>query len=143
MGEGLERRHQTQTGDSDVGRPRVSADGYLSGDSTPLLITRERLTGMVFAAAVTMKGGGDPHTACLLAKWIDGLGCQQVTIGTDGELSIGVCSSGCSSSSGGEKKRPQDAEAEVPVQCRARDPRQGLTIRCCRRLGAAVTERVV
>ena len=31
-----------------------------------------------------MKGGGDPHAARLLAKWIDGLGCQEVTIATDG-----------------------------------------------------------
>ena len=35
-----------------------------------------------------MKGGGDPHAARLLAKWIDGLVCQEVTIRTDGEPSI-------------------------------------------------------
>ena len=43
---------------------------------------------MTFAAAVSMKGGGDPHAARLLAKWIDGLGCQVVTVRTDGEPSI-------------------------------------------------------
>ena len=35
-----------------------------------------------------MKGGGDPHAARLLAKWIGGLGCQEVTVRTDGEPSI-------------------------------------------------------
>ena len=43
---------------------------------------------MTFAAAVSMKGGGDPHAARLFAKWIDGLGCQEVTVRTDGEPSI-------------------------------------------------------
>ena len=85
MGRGLERRHLTQSGDRDD-EPRVFADyGYLSGDSTPLLVAKDRRTGMTFAAAVSMKGGGDPHAARLLAKWIDGLG---VTVRTDGEPSI-------------------------------------------------------
>ena len=85
MGRGLERRHLTQSGDRDSDRPRVFADhGYLSGDSTPLLVAKDRRTGMTFAAAVSMKGGGDPHAASLLAKWIDGLGCQEVTVRTDG-----------------------------------------------------------
>ena len=35
-----------------------------------------------------MKGGGDPRAARLLAKWIDGFGCQEVTVTTDGEPSI-------------------------------------------------------
>ena len=39
---------------------------------------------MTFAPAVSMKGGGDPHAVRLLAKWIDGLGCQEVTVRTDG-----------------------------------------------------------
>ena len=43
---------------------------------------------MTFAAAVSMKGGGGPHAARLLAKWIDGLRCQEVTVRTDGEPSI-------------------------------------------------------
>ena len=43
---------------------------------------------MTFAAAVSMKGGGDPRAARLLAKWIDGLGCQVVIVRTDGEPSI-------------------------------------------------------
>ena len=89
MGRGLERRHLTQSGDRDDDRPRVFADfGYLSGDPTPLFIATDRRSGMTFAAAVSMKGGGDPHTARLLAKWIDGLGSQEVTVRTDGEPSI-------------------------------------------------------
>ena len=43
---------------------------------------------MAFAAAVSMKGGGDPHAARLHAKWIDGLGCQEVTVRIDGEPRI-------------------------------------------------------
>ena len=69
--------------------PECFADnGYLSGDSTPLLVAKDRRTGMTFAAAVSMRGGGDPHAARLLAKWIDGLGCQEVTVRTDGEPNI-------------------------------------------------------
>ena len=86
MGRGLERRHLTQSGDRDDNRPRVFGDyGYLSGQSTPLWVAKDRRTGMTFAAAVSMKGGGDPR---LLAKWIDGLGCQEVTVRTGGEPSI-------------------------------------------------------
>ena len=89
MGRGLVRRHLTQSGDRDDDRPRLFADyGYFSGDSTPLLVAKDRRTGMMFAAAVSMKGGGDPHAARLLAKWIDGLGCQEVSVRTDGEPSI-------------------------------------------------------
>ena len=89
MGRGLERRHLTQSGDRDDDRPRVCADyGYLSGDSTPLLVVKDRRTSMTFAAAVSMMGGGDPHAARFLAKRIDGLGCQEVTVRTDGEPSI-------------------------------------------------------
>ena len=88
MGRGLERRHLTQSGDRDDDRPRVFADyGYLSGDPTPLYVAKDRRTGMTFAAAVSMKGG-DPQAARLLAKWIDALGCQEVTVRTDGEPSI-------------------------------------------------------
>ena len=88
MGRGLERRYLTQSGDRDGDRPRVFADyGYLSGDSTPFLVAKDRRTGMTFAAAVSMKGG-DPRAARLLAKWMDGLGCQEVTVRTDGEPSI-------------------------------------------------------
>ena len=75
-------------GDDDD-RPRVFADyGYLTRDSTPLLVAKDRRTGRTFAAAVSMKGGGDPRAARLLAKWIDGLGCQEVTVSADGEPSI-------------------------------------------------------
>ena len=85
MGRRLEGRRLTQSGDRYDDRPRVFADcGYLSGDSTPLLVAKDRRTGMTFAAAVSMKVGGDPHAARLLAKWIDGLGCQEVTVRTDG-----------------------------------------------------------
>ena len=60
MGRGLERRHLTQSGDRDEDRPRVFADyGYLSGDSTPLLVAKDRRTSMTFAAALSMKGGMD------------------------------------------------------------------------------------
>ena len=53
-GRGLERRHLTQSGDRDDDRPNVFAVyGYLSGDSTPLLVAKDRRTGMTFAAAVS------------------------------------------------------------------------------------------
>ena len=74
MGRGLERRHLTQSGDRDDDIPRVFADyGNVSGDSTPLLVAKDR----TFAAAVSMNGGGDPHAARLLAKWIDVLGARK------------------------------------------------------------------
>ena len=73
MERGLERRHLTQTGDRDDDKPRMSADyGYLSGDSTPLMIAKDRRNGMV-SAAVSTKGGGGPHASRLLAKWTDDL----------------------------------------------------------------------
>ena len=88
MGRGLERRHLTQSGERDDDRPRMLADfGYLSGDSTLLLVAKVGRTGMTFAAAVSMRGG-DPHAVRLLAKWIDGLGCQEVTVRTGSEPSI-------------------------------------------------------
>ena len=65
--------------------PGVFADdGYLGDDSTPLLVAKDRRTGMTFAAAISVKGGADPDAARLIAKWIDGLGCQKVTVRTDG-----------------------------------------------------------
>ena len=89
MCRGLERHHLTQSGDRDGDRPRVFANyGYLCGDSTSLLVAKDRRTGMTFAAAVSMKGAGDPHAARLLSKWIDGLVCQEVTVRTDEEPSI-------------------------------------------------------
>ena len=82
-GRWLERRHLTQTGDRDDDSSRESADcGYLSGDSTPLLIAKDRRTGVVFAAAVSVKGGGAPLAARQLAKCIDGLGCSEATFKT-------------------------------------------------------------
>ena len=54
MGRGLERRHLTQSVDRDDDRPRVFAHyGYLSGDSTPLLVAEDGRTGMTFAAAAS------------------------------------------------------------------------------------------
>ena len=89
MGRGLERRHLTQSGDRDDDRHRMFADyGHLSGDSKPLLVAKDRRIGMTFAAAVSMKGGGDPHAANLLAKFIDRFICQEVIVRTDGEPSI-------------------------------------------------------
>ena len=41
-----------------------------------MVVAKDRRTGMTFGVAVSAKGGGDPHVARLLAKWIDGLGCQ-------------------------------------------------------------------
>ena len=68
MGRGLEKRHLTQSGDCDDDRTRVFADdGYLIGESTPLFVAKDRRIGMTFAAPVSMKGGGDPHAARLLA----------------------------------------------------------------------------
>ena len=88
-GTGLERRHLAQTGGHGVDRSRMFVDyGYLSGDSTLLLVASDRRTGMTFAAAVSTKGGGDPHAARLLPKCIDGLGCREVTMRSDGEPSI-------------------------------------------------------
>ena len=85
----MERRHPTQSGDRDDNEPRVFADyGYLKRNSTPLVVARDRRIGMTFAAAVAMKGGGDPLAGRLLAKWLDGLGCQEVTVRTDKEPSI-------------------------------------------------------
>ena len=57
-------------------------------DSTPLLVAQDRRIGMTFGASVSMNGGGDPHAARFLAKRINGLGCQEVTVRTDGEPRI-------------------------------------------------------
>ena len=119
MGRRLERRHLTQSGDRDDDRPRVFADyGYLSGDSTPLLVAKDTRTGMTFAAAVSTKGGGDPHAARFLAKWIDGLGCQEVTVRTDGESSVCVNSSVVFDSSV-RKKRPLWTRSVLQVTLQA------------------------
>ena len=62
-----ERRHLTLIGDRDDDRPREFADyGYFIGNSAPLLVAKDRRTGMTFAAAVSMKGGvtRTPHV-CL------------------------------------------------------------------------------
>ena len=87
--EGRRRQRLIQPGDRDDDRPRMSADkGHVSGDSTPVLSAEVRRTGMVFAAAVSMKGGGDPNAARLLAKWMDGLGCQETPTRADREPSV-------------------------------------------------------
>ena len=65
----------------------VADYGYLGRDSTPLLIANGERSGVVFAAAVAVTCGGGPHAACLLARWIDALRCQETTSRTDGEPS--------------------------------------------------------
>jgi len=89
MGRGLERRHERGARGESDSRPYIFADhGYLSGDSTPLLVAKDRTSEMVFAAAVSRKGASDLHVARMLAKWIDSLGSPTVTLRTDGEPSI-------------------------------------------------------
>ena len=73
LGGGQERRHLTQSGDRDVDRPRVFADcGCFSRNSTPSVVAKDRRTEMTFAAAFSLKGGGDPHAARCFAKRVDG-----------------------------------------------------------------------
>ena len=86
----LERRHLTQTGDRDDHKPRVFADyGHISVDSTLLLVAaKDRRTGMVFCCSRLDEGWCDIRTPRLLAKWIDGLECQEVTIRSNLEPSI-------------------------------------------------------
>ena len=51
-GWGLERRHQRHPGHDDQ-NPLVCIDyGYMSGDATPMLVAKDRRTGMVFALPV-------------------------------------------------------------------------------------------
>ena len=72
MGRGLERCHLTQSGDRDD-RPRVFADyGHFSGDSTPLLVGKDRRTGVTFGTAFSMKGGGDTHAHVCLQNGLMG-----------------------------------------------------------------------
>ena len=87
-GRGLERRHQRHPGHDDQ-YPLVCIDyGYLSGDATPMLVAKDRRTGMVFALPVERKGAADPHAVEQLAAWVDMLGSSQVAIRSDGEPAV-------------------------------------------------------
>ena len=87
-GRGLERRHQRHPGHDDQ-YPLVCIDyGYLSGDATPMLVAKDRRTGMVFALPVERKGAADPHAVEQLAAWVDMLGSSQMAIRSDGEPAL-------------------------------------------------------
>ena len=87
-GRGLERRHQRHPGHDDQ-YPLVCIDyGYLSGDATPMLVAKDRRTGMAFALPVERKGAADPHAVEQLAAWVDMLGSSQVAIRSDGEPAV-------------------------------------------------------
>ena len=61
--------------------PLVCIDhGYLSGDATPKLATKD--------LSVERKGAADPHAVEKLAEWVDALGFTQVTIRSDGEPAV-------------------------------------------------------
>ena len=69
--------------------PLVCIDyGYLSGDATPMLVAKDRRTGMVFALSVERKGAADPHAVEQLAAWVDMLGSLQMAIRSDGEPAV-------------------------------------------------------
>ena len=91
-GRGYGRRHQKHPG-HDHQFPLACIDnGYLNGDATPMLITKDRRTGMVFAPSVERKGAADPHAVENpvenVAEWVDVLGSTQVTIRSDGEPAV-------------------------------------------------------
>ena len=87
-GRGLERRHQKHPGHDDQYPFVCIACGHLSGDATPMLVAKDRRTGMVFALPVETKGAADPHAVEKLAEWVDVLGSTQVTIHSDGEPAV-------------------------------------------------------
>ena len=88
VGRSLERRHQRHPGHDDQ-YPLVCIDyGYLSGVVTPMLVAKDRRTGMVFALSDERKGAADPHTVEQLAAWVDMLGSSQVAIRSDGEPAV-------------------------------------------------------
>ena len=56
-GRGLEHRHLGRKGGELDEQTYISIDyGYLAGDATPMLVVKDRLSGMVFAMAVERKG---------------------------------------------------------------------------------------
>ena len=86
-GRGLERKHCRRNHHDE--HPHISIDyGYLTGDATPLLVGKDRKSGMTFAMAVERKGAGDAQAVTQLAAWIDALGSVQAVIRSDGEPSI-------------------------------------------------------
>ena len=77
-GRGMERQH-TRRIDHEDQFPHVSIDyGYLTGDATPLLVGKDRRSGMIFALAVERKGAADPQAVPRLAEWIDALGSERL-----------------------------------------------------------------
>ena len=61
---------------------------HLSGDATPMLVAKDRRTGMVFALSVEKKGAADPHAVANMAEWVDVLGSTHVTIRSDGAPAV-------------------------------------------------------
>ena len=103
-GRGLERRHQRHPGHDDQ-YPLVCIDyGYLSGDATPMLVAKDRRTGMAFALPVERKGAADPHAVEQLAAWGGHAGI--VTGGHTQRWRAG-CDAGCRCSETQEKQDPQ------------------------------------
>ena len=62
--------------------------GYPRKDATPMLVAKDRRTGMVFALSVEKKGAADPHAVEKLGEWVDALGSTQVTTSRDGEPAV-------------------------------------------------------
>ena len=58
----IERRHLGRKGAELGKQPYISIDhGFFAGDATPMLVAKDRLSGMVFAMAVERKGAGHPQ----------------------------------------------------------------------------------
>ena len=51
--------------------------------ATPMLVAKDRRTGMVFALTVERKGAADPHAVEQLAAWVDMLESSQMAIRSD------------------------------------------------------------
>ena len=81
-------RHQKHPGHDDPFPLACIDSGCLSGDATPMLVAKDRRTGMVFALSVERKGAADPHAVEKLAEWVDALDSTQVTIRSDGEPAV-------------------------------------------------------
>ena len=62
--------------------------GYFAGDATPMLVVKDRLSGMVFAMAVEKKGVADPHAVIKRTEWVDAFGSTKVAMRNDGEPAI-------------------------------------------------------
>ena len=75
--DGLERRHQRHPGHDNQYPLGCIHCGHLSGDATPMLVAKDRRTGMVIALPVERKGAADPHAVEQPAAWVDMLGSSQ------------------------------------------------------------------